>query len=217
MNCLLWKARGCPKKSLHGFTNPISLRQSHLKMSLAVSSSLCGNYQKLPQACPSNAIQTKKPFWVELDWIGSWETSTIPLKSKDAWKIQEQVGKKLIWAKCLPQHNLGNNCKIGCLCNFSYWRPISVSFYLFTCMIQQCTTIPQLYHKMWARTGLISVRSSHNLNPLPKSQIPADDWLPNLIQLTKGMYQQSSTFKIQIKWIWSKSSALGNSQLGTIM
>jgi hypothetical protein len=60
----------CPKKSLHSFTNSISLRQWHLKMSLAVSSSLCGNYQKLPQACPSNAIQTKKPFWVELDWIG---------------------------------------------------------------------------------------------------------------------------------------------------
>lgn len=131
---------GCPKKSLHSFTISISLRQWHLVMSLTVSSSLCGNYQKLPQACASNAIQTKKPVWVELDWIGSWETSTIPLKSKDAWRIQEQVGNKLIWAKCLPKYNLGNNCKIGCLCNFSYWRPISVSFYIFTWMIQQCTT-----------------------------------------------------------------------------
>jgi hypothetical protein len=143
------EASGCPKKSLHSFTNSISLRQWHLKMSLGVSSSLCGNYQKLPQAFPSNAIQTKKPFWVDLDWIGSRETSTIPLKSKDTWKIQEQVGNKLIWAKCLPQHNLGHNCKIGCLCNFSYWRPISVSFYIFTCMTTYSTIIPYNVSKNW--------------------------------------------------------------------
>jgi hypothetical protein len=208
----------CPKKSLHSFKNSMWLRQWHLKTSLAVFSSLCGNYQKRPQACSSNDIQTKKPFWVELDWIG-FDLERLP---QSHWSLRTHEGFKSKLETNSDEQNVCFNtilvtiARLGVFATF----PIGDQFpYLSTYSLAWFSSaqhIPQLYHTMWARTGLISVRSSHNLNPLPKSQIPADDWLPNLIQLTKGMYQQSSTFKIQIKWIWSTSSALGNSQLGTI-
>ncbi len=89
---------------------------------------------------------------IGLDWIGSWETS------KSHCLSTHEGFKSKLETNSLEQNACFNTilvkiARLGCLCNFSYWRLISISFYIFTCMIRQCTKystiIPYNVSKNW--------------------------------------------------------------------